>query len=117
MVIALHHAKYKIIAERIRYQKFESAVALTYLLDAEMAQSFNNNENSSCAEQIEFQNDRLEKAIESLSEKERFVLFNRAIAERSFDEIADDLNLHYKGVAAIYYRAMQKIRKEMGDGQ
>lgn len=117
LVIALRHAKYKIIAERIRYQKFESTVAMTYLLDSERTQRLSNTENLSCIEQIEFQNDRLEKTIESLSEKERFVLFNRAIAERRFDEIAGDLNLSYKGVAAIYYRAMQKIRKDMGDGQ
>lgn len=64
-------------------------------------------------EEIEFQNDKLKNAIELLNDRERFVLFSRTLVERSFDEIAQDLNLSYKGVAAIYYRAIQKIKKNM----
>lgn len=69
--------------------------------------------NPSCMEEIEFQNDKLKKAIELLNDRERFVLFSRTLVEHSFDEIAQDLNLSYKGVAAIYYRAIQKIKKNM----
>ena len=31
----------------------------------------------------------------------------------TFQELAQELNMGYKGVAAIYYRAVQKLRREI----
>ena len=59
------------------------------------------------------QNEKLFWSLSHLTERERYVFFNRALDERSLDELAAELGLSYKGVAAIYYRAIQKIKKKM----
>ena len=62
---------------------------------------------------MRLQNEKLFWSLSNLTERERYVFFNRALDERSLDELAAELGLSYKGVAAIYYRAIQKIKKKM----
>ena len=62
---------------------------------------------------MRLQNEKLFWSLSTLTERERYVFFNRALDERSLDELAAELGLSYKGVAAIYYRAIQKIKKKM----
>ena len=62
---------------------------------------------------MRIQNEKLFWSLSHLTERERYVFFNRALDERSLDELAAELGLSYKGVAAVYYRALQKIKKEM----
>ena len=62
---------------------------------------------------MRLQNEKLFSALSNLSERERYVFFNRALDERSLEELSNDLGMSYKGVAAIYYRTIQKIRKHM----
>ena len=64
-----------------------------------------------------FENKKLERALWQLSERDRYVLFARALAERSFEELAAELGLSYKGIAAVYSRAIQKLKKEMEDAE
>lgn len=52
-------------------------------------------------------------AIKCLSDRERYVFFSQALQERPFKELAQEIGMGYKGVAAIYYRAAQKLRKEV----
>lgn len=59
------------------------------------------------------QNEKLFLALTRLSDRERYVLFSRVLDEKGIDELALALGLSYKGVAAIYYRAIQKIKKTM----
>lgn len=59
------------------------------------------------------QNEKLFQSLSDLSERERYVLFNRALDEKTFDELGWELGLSYKGVAAIYYRTIQKVKKKM----
>lgn len=56
------------------------------------------------------QSEELSNALITLDERERYVLFARVLDELSFEEIGDRLNLKYKGVSAIYYRAIAKLR-------
>lgn len=65
---------------------------------------------------IRLQDEMLYQAIFELSERERYVFFNRVLEEKSLDELAADLGLSYKGVAAVYYRTVEKIRKKMRGG-
>ena len=53
------------------------------------------------------------KAMDQLHDRERFVLIARSLEERSFEELAKELQIGYKGVAAIYYRAIRNIRKKL----
>ena len=62
---------------------------------------------------MRIQNEKLFLSLSRLSERERYVFFTRALDERSLDELASELGLSYKGVAAIYYRTIQKIKKSM----
>lgn len=62
---------------------------------------------------MKIQNEKLFQSLSNLSERERYVFFNRALDEKSFDELALELGLSYKGVAAIYYRTIQKVKKKM----
>ena len=62
---------------------------------------------------MRLQNEKLFLSLSRLTERERYVFFTRALDERSLDELASELGLSYKGVAAIYYRTIQKIKKNM----
>lgn len=65
--------------------------------------------------QIESQ--RLLYALMNLTERERYILLAHVLDERSFTTLAGELGLGYKGAAALYYRAVQKVRKSMGGGE
>lgn len=60
---------------------------------------------------------RLLRAVMGLTERERYILLAHVLDERNFSELSAELLLGYKGVAAVYYRTVQKIQKELrGDG-
>lgn len=59
------------------------------------------------------ENDALLYALKEISERERHVFLSRVLDEKSFESLASELGLSYKGVAAIYYRAVEKIKKRM----
>lgn len=46
----------------------------------------------------------------SINEKERYVILARVIEEKGFDKIAAELGIGYKGAAAMYYRAIKKLK-------
>ena len=48
-----------------------------------------------------------------MSERERHIFLARVLDEKSFEELANTYGLGYQGVAAVYYRAIRKIRKWM----
>lgn len=52
-------------------------------------------------------------ALKEVNERERHIFFARVLDERSFESLAEELGLGYKGVAAIYYRTIRKIKKKM----
>ena len=56
----------------------------------------------------------LHTALHSIKDKERRVFLARVLGEKGFDEIAAELGLSYKGAAAIYYRAIAKLRVLLG---
>ena len=55
----------------------------------------------------------LNSALNKLNGRYRYILYARIFEERSFEEIGHELGLQYHGVAAIYYRALHKIREEL----
>ena len=55
----------------------------------------------------------LMRLLEKLQERDRMIFLSRALEERSFAELADEFHIGYKGVAAIYYRTIQRIKKEL----
>ena len=66
---------------------------------------------------IQMENVALQCALEQISERERYVFMARVLDGISFEELGVELGLGYKGVAAVYYRAVSKIRKRMKDAK
>ncbi len=60
---------------------------------------------------MRIQNDRLLLALQALSERELYVLLNYALGDKDLPLLAGELQMTYKGIAAIYYRALKKVRK------
>lgn len=52
-------------------------------------------------------------ALKQLDERERYVFLARVLDKRPFDVIGVQLGLSYKGAAAVYYRAIQKLKKSI----
>ena len=59
----------------------------------------------------------LTRALEHLTERERYILFGRVLGERSYEELSGPLGLRYHGTVAAYRRVIQKLRKELGGGK
>lgn len=59
-------------------------------------------------------NNALHHAMQTINEKERYVVLARILDKKGFDEIADELGMGYKGVAAIYYRTIRKLKNILG---
>ncbi len=55
----------------------------------------------------------LMRLLDTLQERERTILLSRAMENCSFAELADKYHMGYKGVATIYYRTIQRIKKEL----
>lgn len=66
---------------------------------------------------MKLENQELLLALQQLGERERYVLLNRVLEEKSFEMLSLELGLTYKGVSAIYYRAVQKVKKRMRGGE
>lgn len=59
------------------------------------------------------ENEILMQAMREIREKERYVFLARALEEKRFKEIAEELGMSEKGVAAIYYRTVKKLRDRL----
>lgn len=63
------------------------------------------------------ENEILVQAIRDIREKERYVFLARVLEEKRFKEIAQELGMGEKGVAAIYYRTVKKLRDTLERGE
>ena len=110
LLAAVHRRRAQYIDEEVKAQKISS------LMEERTMDSTFDLEEEALSEiplYMRLQNEKLFWSLSTLTERERYVFFNRALDERSLDELAAELGLSYKGVAAIYYRAVQKIKKKM----
>ena len=119
LVRAVQRKRYEVIQKRIRRQEMEVATDLQEYWggietqDAPLEDMLSNAPAS--FQDMLFENAKLEQALQKISERDRYVLFARILAERSFEELATELGVGYKRIAAVYYRALQKLKKEMED--
>ena len=54
--------------------------------------------------------DCLKAAFRLLNDKERIIVVSHLIEDKSFSEIAQELQMTYKGVTSLYYRTIKKIQ-------
>ena len=64
-------------------------------------------------EQIE--NEKLHTALTQAKAKERYILFAKAVDNRSFVDIAAELGIKPNTAAIIYYRLIKNLKHELGD--
>lgn len=55
----------------------------------------------------------LGEALEEISKRDRYIFLARALEGKSYDDLANEFGLGYKGVAAAYYRALQKLKRAL----
>lgn len=63
--------------------------------------------------EVFLENEILMQVIREIRERERYVFLARALEEKRFKEIAEELGMSEKGVAAIYYRTVKKLRDRL----
>ena len=56
----------------------------------------------------------LMQALDSLTARERYILLERVVNKRRYDELASLLGLRYSGVSSAYHRIIHRLRKELG---
>ena len=59
----------------------------------------------------------LMQALLQLKEKERYIVLTRALEEKAFAQIANELGMTYRAVTSLYYRALQKLRAILEGGE
>ena len=110
LLVALRRRKSAFLLRRYSHQQHEQSVET---INEAFASAYDM-EDAVC-QNLDLQTEyaALMRLLEKLQERERTILFSRALEERSFAELADEFHIGYKGVAAIYYRTIQRIKKEL----
>lgn len=62
---------------------------------------------------LQLESASLQYALEQISKRERYVFLARVLENIGFEELGAELGIGYKGAAAAYYRAVEKIKKKM----
>lgn len=110
LVTAIRWRKSTYLKKRIRIKQYEFSSDF----DNTFAQALETPEETAAPlEQLALDSIMLTQALGQISDRERYIFFARALERRSFQDLALELGLGYKGVAAIYYRALQKLKKEL----
>ena len=62
---------------------------------------------------MQLEDSALLHALRELSERERYIFLARAVDGKSFEVLAEETGMGYKGVATVYYRTVQKIKRKI----
>lgn len=62
---------------------------------------------------LRLENERLFLAVTELSEREKYIFFQRVLGEMSLSDIAAELGMSYQAVAVAYHRIIHKLRKRI----
>lgn len=108
-VLAVQRKKDAVLRHRREIAQFEFSV--DFCSDLSWMQSTQDDGLSELT--MKFEIAAFERALERLSKRDRYIIVARLLHDRDFSELAEELGLGYKGVAAVYYRAILKIRQEL----
>lgn len=62
----------------------------------------------------QMENQRLLQVLSEMPQRDRYILLAKILEDRTFGELSEELGVGYKGIAAAYYRAVQKIKRKLG---
>ncbi len=108
--VALKRKKRDYIQKQLRHETREFPVDFQ---TNEVADNSNLGSNESCKGFSQLGDIAFARALSGLTARERFILFERVLNDRSYDELAGALGLGYNGVASAYHRIIKKLRKEL----
>lgn len=110
LLVALRRRKADFLLRRYSHQQHEQPVEAINTAYA----SLYDMEDAICRTlDLQTEYTALMRLLEKFQERDRMIFLSRALEERSFAELADEFHIGYKGVAAIYYRTIQRIKKEL----
>lgn len=110
LVVAVHRKKSAVLQGRRKIQDSES---FTDDWDALPGIAVEEDYAQQVSSPLDFENTALTRALAQLKERERYIFFAHILDEKGFSDLAAELGMGYKGVAAVYYRAIEKIKREM----
>lgn len=107
IAIAIHRERLKYLKEKCNRLRIEIELEEYHLnilddtdLDSELCES-----------------ESLLQAFKNISKKEKDIFLARVLDEKSFSQIANEFDMKYKSVAAIYYRTVAKLKKLLGENE
>ncbi len=63
---------------------------------------------------MQLEDSALLRALKELNEREWYIFLARVLDDKDFETLAEETGLGYKGVSAVYYRTVQKIKRKTG---
>lgn len=108
LVTAIHRRKKDYVHTKSRQRQFES-----YLEDWQSMLGTESELYDGLPLFTRLENAALVFALEQLGEKELHVFLAHVLDEKSFEDLGNEWGLSYKGAAAVYYRAIRKIKDKM----
>ena len=106
LIISIHRKKTAFMQQR------DKIIVHEQLLDSWERASLNIHEDMSDRSDL-LENMDFIQALESISERDRYIFFAHVLDDRGFAELGSELGLGYKGAAASYYRTIKKIKEGM----
>lgn len=106
LIISIHRKKTAFMQQR------DKIIVHEQLLDSGERASLNIHEDMSDRSDL-LENMDFIQALESISERDRYIFFAHVLDDRGFAELGSELGLGYKGAAAAYYRTIKKIKEGM----
>lgn len=110
LVVAVHRKKSAVLQGR---RKIRDSESFTDDWDALPGITVEEDYVQQVSSPLDFENAALTRALAQLKERERYIFFAHILDEKGFSDLAAELGMGYKGIAAAYYRAIEKIKKEM----
>lgn len=110
LVVSVHRKKSAVLHDRRKIRDSESS---TDDWDALPGIAVEEDYAQQVSSPLDFENAALSRALAQLKERDRYIFFARVLDEKEFYDLAIELGMGYKGVAAAYYRAIEKIKREM----
>lgn len=106
LIISIHRKKTAFMQQR------DKIIVHEQFLDSWERASLNIHEDMSDRSDL-LENMDFIQALESISERDRYIFFAHVLDDRGFAELGSELGLGYKGAAAAYYRTIKKIKEGM----
>lgn len=98
VVLAVQRRKSAVLRHRKEIAEFEHSVDF----DGDLVWMQSQQDTDFSALMMQFEIIAFEQALDRLSKRDRYILVTRLLHRRSFDEIAQELGLSYKGVTTVY---------------